>query len=490
MRCVWRRTRQLAGISAAIALLVPAAARAADEKKKPDPSAMEEVLDILLKDGTIDNATRERLLAKQMASDKKQADVATGFAGLEWFGDLRLRYEGFGFSGDEFGNDADNRYRARYRARLGFKKKVNDRATLGLRIASGNSGSTGDLRSTNVSFGEGTNDSFGPDGIFIDQAWLDVKINDSDAFKLGLTAGKVANPYIGKNGLDFLVFDNDINMEGGYFATVLRPSEPITFYGTLGGFVIDEDSVPLRTAGDDAPSKDQKLIAAQLGTTMALGETASFGLRASSYQFRSLDTAFITAAVANGTSGGGNLAGAFGEDPPPAGATGRAASLNGKARLGELFGYFDLKASETFPVKLFGTFVRNFTADSTTFVSGANTLTIDDEEDAYGFGLEFGSAKKIALFGLAYYRVEANSVISSFTDSDLFDGFTNRKGFVAYVKREIVKNVDFGLTYFDGKEIEDDILAGVALTAAAQPLGASLQNADRRRFQADIAIKF
>jgi hypothetical protein len=481
---------QLAGVSAAVLLLIPTAAKAADDKKKPDPSAMEEVLDILMKDGTIDAATRERLLAKQVAADKKQADVATGFAGLEWFGDLRLRYEGFRFSGDELNNNADNRYRARYRARLGFKKKVSDRASLGLRIASGNSGSTGDLRSTNVSFGEGANDSFSPDGIFIDQAWLDVKIQDSDSFKLGFTAGKVANPYIGKNGLDFLVFDNDINMEGGYLGTVLRPSEPVTFYGTLGAFVIDEDSVPLRTAADDAPSKDQKLVAAQLGTTLGISDSASFGFRTSMYQFRSLDTTFIQSAIANGTSGGGNLAGAFGEDQPAPGAMGRAASLNGKARIGELFTYLDLKTSETLPIKLFGTFVRNFTADSTTFVSGANTLTIDDEEDAYGVGVELGSAKKIALLGVAYYRVESNSVVSSFTDSDLFDGFTNRKGFVVYLKREIVKNVDFGLTYFDAKEIEEDILAGAALTAAAQPLGPSLQNADRRRFQFDIAVKF
>ena len=87
MRCVWRPAMQLAGIAAGIVLLIPNGATAADEKKKADPSAMEEVLDILLKDGTIDNATRERLLAKQMAAEKKQADVASGVAGFEWFGD-------------------------------------------------------------------------------------------------------------------------------------------------------------------------------------------------------------------------------------------------------------------------------------------------------------------------------------------------------------------------------------------------------------------
>src|SRR5262245_7959357 len=99
MRCVWRRARQVAGIAALVAALVPVTASAADDKKKADPSAMEEVLDILLKEGTIDSSTRERLLAKEMAAEKKQADVANGVAGFEWFGDLRLRYEAFSFSG-------------------------------------------------------------------------------------------------------------------------------------------------------------------------------------------------------------------------------------------------------------------------------------------------------------------------------------------------------------------------------------------------------
>jgi hypothetical protein len=489
MRCLWRATRRLIGAAAAIGLLVPGAARAADEKKRPDPTVLEEVLDILLQDGTIDVATRERLLAKQMAQDKKQSDVAQGFAGLEWFGDLRLRYEGFRFSHDELGNDADDRYRARYRARFGFRKKVSDRVSLGMRLASGNSGSTGDLRSSNVSFGEGGNDSFSPDGIFFDQAWIDVKIQDGDAFKLGFSAGKVANPYIGRNGIDSLIFDGDVSLEGGYFTTLLRPSEPVSIYATLGAFVIDEDSIAQRTGGDDAPSKDQKLLGLQVGTTMNPSDALSFGLRASTYQFRSLDTPFIGAALSNGTSGGGNLPGAFGEDPVPAGAMGRAAQLNGRARIGELFGYTDLKASERWPVKLYGTFARNFSAQTTTFVSAGSAVRIGKEDDAYGIGFELGNPRQIALFGVAWFHVEANAVVSSITESDFFDGFTNREGFTAYVGRELVKNIDFRFTYFDGKEIEDDMFISTMGTLI-NPFSASLSNADRRRFQADVILKF
>lgn len=490
MQGLWKPTRRLMGVGAALALLLPAAAGAAEEKKRPDPTAMEEVLDILLKDGTIDSATRERLLAKQMAQDKKQADVAQGFAGLEWFGDLRLRYEGFSFSHDELNNEADSRYRARYRARFGFRKKVNDRVSLGIRLASGNSGTSGDPRSTNVSFGEGANDTFSPDGIFFDQAWLDVKIQDGDAFKLGFSVGKLANPYVAKNGIDSLIFDDDITLEGGYFTTLLRPSEPVSIYATLGAFILDEDSVAQRTAGDDAPSKDQKLLGFQVGTTMAPTDTLSFGLRASTFQFRSLDTAFINAALSNGTSGGGNLPGAFGEDPVPMGATGRAATLSGRARVGELFAYTDLKASEAWPIKLYTGYARNFSADSTTFVSGASVIRVGDENDAYIVGIEVGNPKQIALLGLAWSHVEANSVVSSLTESDFFDGFTNREGFSVYLLRELVKNIDLRMQYFDGREIEDDMLIDGSGTVLLNPFAASLSNADRRRFRADVILKF
>jgi hypothetical protein len=487
MRCVWRRAVEMAGIAALVVGSVPAAAIA--QEKKSEATAMEEVLEILKKEGIIDDATRERVLAKQVASEKKQTDVATGLAGFEWFGDLRVRYEAFSFSDDDLIGTAgaDDRSRERYRARLGFKKRVNDRLTVGLRIASG--AGSGDLRSTNTSFGDGAgdNDRFAPDGIFIDQAWFEVKAMDSGGFKLGFTAGKVGNPYVGKVGIDFLIFDNDINPEGLYLSTSFRPSEPVLLYGTLGGFIIDEDS----------GAKDPKLLGLQLGTTLAPSENTSFGFRGSLFEFRSLDDTFIRSAISSGapSSGGGNLAGAFGEDSA-SNATlagnniGSDPRLDGKARLLEGFTSFTFGASEAFPVTLFGTYVKNLEAESNTFISATNTLTIDDEDTAWGAGIEFGSSKKSVLLGFAYYSVEANSVVASFTDSDLFDGFTNREGFVAYLGREIVKNVDFRLAYFDGEEIEDDLLGGVLLTSTAQPLGPSLLNADRRRLQADISVKF
>jgi hypothetical protein len=453
---------RVAIVATSLAWSLHAGMAIAAEEKKADATAMEEVLDILRAQGIIDEPTRERVLAKQVAQEKKQADVAGFIGGFEWFGDLRLRYESTFFDADALRNEMDNRYRLRYRARLGFTKKLNDRVSLGIRLASGASGTTGDPRATNVSLGEGNGDNFSPDGIFIDQAWLDVKIQDTGNFKLGFQAGKLANPYTGKNGLDLLVFDSDLSVEGGYLASQFRPSESSQIYATFGGFVIDED----------AGTKDPKLIASQVGGQMALSDSVTLGGRLSAYQFRSLDQQFITVAMASG-----NTAGAFDE----------------RARLGEVFAFVDYKASDAWPIKLYGTAVQNFNADSFTFtqivpMAGTATIRVDDEDLAWLLGFEVGNAKKLVLLGLALYHSEANAVVAPFTDSDVFDGFTNREGWVAYLGREIVKNVDFRLTYFDGHELEDDrVLVGTTLVS---PFASSLSNADRRRVQADVIVKF
>ena len=63
-------------------------------------------------------------------------------------------------------------------------------------------------------------------------------------------------------------------------------------------------------------------------------------------------------------------------------------------------------------------------------------------------------------------------------DSNLFDGHTNREGFVVYGSKRIMKNTDMGLTLFLGEEIEDE--SGFA----------SRSKADRVRLQSDIKVKF
>ena len=67
-----------------------------------------------------------------------------------------------------------------------------------------------------------------------------------------------------------------------------------------------------------------------------------------------------------------------------------------------------------------------------------------------------------------------------FPDADLFDGFTNRKGWTVYGSRQILPNTEFAVTLFFSDE----------LRASTPDFERSVANADRIRLQTDIKVKF
>jgi hypothetical protein len=95
-------------------------------------------------------------------------------------------------------------------------------------------------------------------------------------------------------------------------------------------------------------------------------------------------------------------------------------------------------------------------------------------------GLEFGDKKRYVQLGTAYVHLEANAFPSMFVDSDLFDGRTNREGWMVYGSREIFKNTDLNLTAFLSDAIEEDLPA----------FDDSVPGAHRVRLQADVVVKF
>jgi hypothetical protein len=273
-----------------------------------------------------------------------------------------------------------------------------------------------------------------------------MKLLDSPNSQAALSFGKLANPFVGNaRGPDNLLFDHDISLEGGSLGGSLRAGESTRFYGTLGGFIVDEIS----------GAKDPKLFAAQVGFETKPVQSVTFGLRASGVQFHSVDMPFVTLAA-----GTGNLA-AF-----------ESQGSRARARIGETTAYLQFNALESWPLVLYAQAVKNFDATSLPGLSGA-------EDDAYGIGFELGDNTKFVRIGAGWFHVEANSVMAQFTDSDLFDGFTNREGLMFFASRKVTSNVELRLSFFDGKEIED----GLAFSTSAT-------NADRKRVQADAILSF
>ena len=276
-----------------------------------DTGTIEEIVAILRDEGLIDEATQQKLLVKHASEQKKKTSGVLG--GLEWNGDLRMRHEAFWYDGDATGTpEPDNRYRFRYRARIGFQKQLGDRIRVGMRLASG----VGSNRGTNTSFGE--QPDFRPDDIFIDRAWVELRLGDGPV-NTRLVLGKVANPFLWRVGLDRLMWDPDVTPEGGYVQARRSFGERAELWATLGAFIVKENS------GAIGSKSDPKVFALQLGASRSITDALEIGGRVTGYEWRSLDRPFIDRAKLFG-----NLESGF----------------DSKARIGELSAYARFTAAE------------------------------------------------------------------------------------------------------------------------------------------------
>jgi len=138
--------------------------------------------------------------------------------------------------------------------------------------------------------------------------------------------------------------------------------------------------------------------------------------------------------------------------------------------------YLQARFIEDWPITLYADMSGNLDAQSSSLFPEADS----DGDLAWGVGAEIGDKKKVALIGVGYWRIEANAFFSQFIDSDLFDGETNRKGFVFYTARQILPNTEVSLTAFWSEPIANE------LPAYAE----SVAQADRVRVQADMIFKF
>jgi hypothetical protein len=440
----------------ALACLVLAAGVAAAGEEAEDPAALTALVNTLHKKGVIDEQEYTDISARAASAQAEEA--ADWWRRLTIWGDFRGRYEGFFYERDPDGERMDNQQRGRYRLRFGVASQINDYARVVFQLATG----LNDNRSANQTFG-GSLD-FGKDSIQVDLAYLELQPFPHDGQipldgTLFVDVGRMPNPFLWKNGRDLMLWDNDINFEGVDFRTTAKPADMIDLWANTGFFIDDEN----------ASSKDPSLYAIQLGANAKAHEKVKLGGRVSFFQFMSLDEAFVERAAdsSNGpnvTTGGGNIL-----DGLTGSATGGRASILATGL------YLTSNCFEDWPMTLYGSFSNNFSAEDSVLFPQAGKEPI-----AWAVGFEFGDKKRYVQLGTAYVHLEANAFPSMFVESDLFDGRTNREGFVVYGTREIFKNTDLALTTFIGDSIEK----------ASPAFDDSVPGAERVRVQADILVKF
>jgi len=126
-------------------------------------------------------------------------------------------------------------------------------------------------------------------------------------------------------------------------------------------------------------------------------------------------------------------------------------------------------------VTLYGQIAKNLDAAHSDLFPG-----LEDEDLGWIVGAEVGDRKKLLALGLTYAYFEANFWPAQFTDSDLFDGFTNRKGWAFYGAKEILPNTELSVTLYVSDDISDNVPG----------LDTSIANANRLRLQTDLQVKF
>jgi hypothetical protein len=353
---------------------------------------------------TAELENRVNQIDKGTAKGNAKADQA-GVPGIlewaakaSWYGDFRYRYESI--DDDRKTNSED---RNRIRVRLGLKAKVNDEWNLGFRIATG----AADPVSTNQTLG----DSFSGKSLRLDLAFFDY--HPLWMKGLNVQAGKILNPFytVGKNQL---IWDGDLNLEGGAVNYLWPLNEQTQINVAGGGFWVDEVST----------GANPSLWGLQ-GYVKHAFDTPTYVLAGAGwYDYGHLKG--YTDLKSTWDSGSHDF---FGN-------TSTSSVFAYDYDLFELFGEFGTEI-RGLPVSAFGDWVRNTLAPgsgNTGWLVGASMNKLKDP----------GSWQ----FSYNYRDVETDAVVGQFNDSDFLGGGTGGKGSQFSIGYQIAKNVQAAFAYF------------------------------------------
>ena len=413
---------------------------------------------------------------------------------------------------DFLNNTAEGiRDRMRLRFRIGAERRLGENWTIGFRIATaqeidlttdyGNDVTGVDLskrvvdyRSSNVTLGN----YFEPKGIYLDRAYI--QLNPEIAPALKIVAGKFENPFRSKYlPYDGLVWDEDIQPEGAalryrfdFLPETWWTEANIGFLvlGEVGSVTTTQTAPGVATTTLPNPDdRDPYVLAYQLGTYANPHEWVQMGLRGSYYDYRNLSIrdAFILADLGNG--GDAILQNpAFSELSTLSEFWQRPVSA-GHIKQGVVDAYVTFTPfGEKWPI--------------TPFAQYTTLLSATTEPDGWGFGIQIGTPETLQVRAM-WAQLQRNSTVALFTDSDLFDGYTNAKGWYVSAARKLSDHVTLRLSYYSARvdqplcvAVEEegkpalfcDSATSQALSTAADFRRTSLDH--RKRIQIDLTAEF
>lgn len=409
---------------------------------------------------------RDEIQKEVMTKLNYKAGTRLGLPGwidrIAFNGDIRLRFENDSFSSENAPltalnntvrnagilNSTEDRDRFRLRARLGADIEVNDWLKGGLQFVTGALTSPVTPNQTQgIAQGKYT---FGLDRAFLTASPLPW---------LSLQGGRFANPFLRTD----LLWDPDLAFDGVAATVTPKFNDSWSSFTTVGAFPIEEIQ-----SSEVNKAKDKWLYALQTGIKWQAQNrtTAKLGIAYYDYQNvegksnpTGLDTYSGTVPAfrqkGNNTFNINTL-----NDGLPS--TNNIA-LASQFELINLTGQIDLLTFDPVHVTLTGDYVKNigFDADE---IFGRTGNKYKEENEGYQLRLDVGHNSfnggattevkpKDWQVSLAYKRLEADSVLDAFTDSNFHLGGTDAKGWLLSGNYAIDKNAWVSARYFSADTI-------------------------------------
>lgn len=377
---------------------------------------------------------------------------------LKWEGSLRLRAESdkypdgnptpFNFNvanGAKLNNTTEDRNRLRVRAQLGVKAEINDWMTAGIRMTTG---SLDDPISPNQT----QEAASGKYTIGLDRAYMNAKIKPW----LSVVGGRFTNPWFSTD----LMWDPDLAFDGVAASFTPNINDQLSGFVTIGAFPIDEIE-----KSDRNLIKSKWMYGSQAGINWKLNSKLNAKFAIALYDFQNVEG--ISNGADFGTNGPysasvpvsrtkGNSTFDINSSAPP-GSNIEQYGLSSKFRDINITGQVDLAQFDPVHIILTGDYIRNIGFDKEDIARRTGQAAPSEQVNAYQLKVAVGMPETYQkgqwnVFA-AYKRLEADSVLDSFTDSDFYLGGTNAKGWLIGGSYGIDKNTWLTARWFSADEI-------------------------------------
>jgi hypothetical protein len=367
---------------------------------------------------------------------------------MQFSGDLRVRIEPFYFprsnglvldpnNPPSLINTKFNQLTEYLRLRLKVEDQVNDKVTVGVRLA------TGDLTNPggdNVILGN----YFAKNGFALDQAYLRYHPCDD----LNLWAGRMPNPWFYTD----LIWSNDLNFEGVAASYRKHIAGDVTGYLTGGIFPLQEN-LSLTT-------HDKYLFGGQMVAEYKPERDYSFRLGVALYDYENItglinptDETIYDYTAPPFMQKGNTVVNIESQQP----STEYKYALAAHFRDLDILGAFDIARWDPIHVVISGDYIKNvaFDAQEVSALSGRPVQNMQDYAYRAGVLVGYPTPRKFLQWNVfAYYKyVGTDSVVDAFDDQDFHLGGTNAQGWILGMELGLMKNVWFTARWLTADEI-------------------------------------